>query len=103
MGGLAALEDAEKTLSELKKGSGGTGGTAGGKISVSFRLIGSTRSSGDVDLGSGGYHGAAYETWISTRTCRLDEGADMAALVELALGDARPLIQDCRDGLPQLH
>lgn len=59
-------------------------------IRVTFRLIGCTRSTADVDLNQGeaGYHGAEYVTWIPTTTYIMYEGDTMYDLFTLALDDA---------------
>jgi hypothetical protein len=58
-------------------------------MDVTFRLIGSTLSSGDVDLGvPGGYRGAEYVTWIGTRSYTMPEGATVYDLFVKALADA---------------
>ena len=49
-------------------------------ISVSFRLIGSTLSTGDVDVANGDYKGAEYVTWIPTTAYEVDENATVADL-----------------------
>ena len=49
-------------------------------IDVSFRLIGSTRSEGDIDLADGDYKGAAYVTWIPTTTYTIGENDTVADL-----------------------
>ena len=61
------------------------------KITVSFRLIGSTQSKGDVDLSSeekDGYKGAEYVTWIPTRSYTLPEGSSVYDLFAKAMKDA---------------
>jgi hypothetical protein len=66
---------------------GGSGsGNAGNTISVSFVLIGSTLSSGDIDLTNGDYRGAVYEQWIPMRTYAMDRGATALELFVRALG-----------------
>jgi len=57
-------------------------------ISVSFRLIGSTLSKGDVDLGTGDYKGAKYQTWIKTVRRTLDKGATVYDLFTAVLDEA---------------
>ena len=49
-------------------------------IDVSFRLIGSTVSEGDVDLADGDYKGATYVTWIPTTTYTIGENDTVADL-----------------------
>ena len=53
-------------------------------IDVSFRLIGSTVSTGDVDLADGDYKGAEYVTWIPTTRYTVPEDATIADLFLLA-------------------
>lgn len=59
-------------------------------IDVTFRLIGSTRSSEDVDLGKGdeGYYGTEYVTWIPTRGYSMTLGDTVYDLFVTALADA---------------
>lgn len=64
-------------------------------ISVSFRLIGSTKSTGKialVDRGKAekatGYLGAQYVTWIPTKKYALPVGSTVRDLFEKALADA---------------
>ena len=54
-------------------------------ITVSFRLIGSSKSDADIDLADGDYHGAEYQTWIATRNYTLPEGSKAIDLIDLAL------------------
>ena len=49
-------------------------------IDVTFRLIGSTVSEGDIDLANGDYKGATYVTWIPTTTYTIGENATVADL-----------------------
>lgn len=59
------------------------------KISVTFRLIGSTLSDADVDLGSSaGYAGAKYQTWMSTEMYTLNKNAKVLDLFTMALDSA---------------
>ena len=61
------------------------------KITVSFRLIGSTLSKGEVDLSSetkDDYKGAEYVTWISTRSYTLPEESTVYDLFAQAMKDA---------------
>jgi hypothetical protein len=59
------------------------------KISVTFRLIGSTLSDDDVDLGSPiGFAGAKYQTWINTGTYTLNKNAKVYDLFTMALDSA---------------
>lgn len=59
------------------------------KISVTFRLIGSTLSDGDADLGSPiGFAGAKYQTWISTDVYTLNKNAKVYDLFTMALDSA---------------
>jgi hypothetical protein len=52
-------------------------GTSTDAVTVTFRLIGSTLSGGDIDLGNGDYRGARYVTWIPTTTYTLARGSTM--------------------------
>ena len=67
--------------------SGGDTPAPSDNISVSFRLIGSTRSGGDVDLGAGGYEGAQYQTWLKTKTYTLPKNATVYDLFTTALDE----------------
>jgi hypothetical protein len=58
-------------------------------ISVTFRLIGSTKSSGYIDLGTPQlYRGAEYVTWIGTREYTMPGGSTVYDLFVKALADA---------------
>ncbi|HML37203.1 MAG TPA: S-layer homology domain-containing protein [Bacillota bacterium] len=59
-------------------------------VKVTFRLIGSTRSKGDVDLSKGdeGYYGAKYVTWRATRQWTMEKGSTVYDLFVLAMEDA---------------
>ncbi|HWQ80457.1 MAG TPA: S-layer homology domain-containing protein [Anaerovoracaceae bacterium] len=59
-------------------------------LDATFRLVGSTRSDEDVDLGEGdeGYHGAKYVTWIATRQYTMNKGDTMYELFVSAFADA---------------
>ena len=63
-------------------------------IVVSFRLIGSTLSTGDIMFYSDipanfpDYKGAEYQTWIATKTYVMQEGDSVYDLFVLALADA---------------
>ena len=57
-------------------------------ISVSFRLIGSTLSTGDIDLTDGDYKGAEYVNWIKTTRYTMDADATVADLFTQATGAA---------------
>ncbi|MDR1558267.1 MAG: S-layer homology domain-containing protein [Clostridiales bacterium] len=57
-------------------------------IRVTFRLIGSTFSNGDIDLSDGDYKGANYVTWIPTRSYNVNENATVYDLFVMALADA---------------
>ena len=61
---------------------------SGETISVTFRLIGSTLSEGDVDIANGDYKGAEYVTWIPTTPYEMDENATVADLFLLATEEA---------------
>jgi hypothetical protein len=66
----------------------GGGSTPKETITVSFRLIGSTLSIGDVDLENGDYKGAVYQTWIKTARHKLDKDASVYDLFTLVLDEA---------------
>ena len=80
------------TLTAIWKetGSSPDPGPVANQISVSFRLIGSTLSDGDVDLSEGeaGYHGAKYVTWIKTASYTMNEGETVYDLFDRALDNA---------------
>ena len=59
-------------------------------IRVSFRLIGSTIASEDVDLSKGeeGYYTAEYQNWIKTRTYTMHSDDSVYDLFVKATGDA---------------
>lgn len=67
---------------------------ADGGITVSFRLIGCTKSTGKIELiGRGkkeatGYLGAEYVTWIPTKSYSLDMGSTVYDLFTKALSEA---------------
>ncbi|MDR1136060.1 MAG: DUF4430 domain-containing protein [Clostridiales Family XIII bacterium] len=81
--------DAAKTaLSEAIAKLETTGGSTGDSgISVSFRLIGATRASKDVNL-SAGVNDSEYVTWIPTSSYTLNRGATMYDLFMLAIQGA---------------
>lgn len=54
-------------------------------IVVSFRLIGSTKSNANIDLGTGGYNGAKYVTWIKTKTYTMPKNSTVYDLFKKAL------------------
>ena len=54
-------------------------------ITVSFRLIGSSKSDGDIDLADGNYRGAEYQTWIGTTNYTLPEESTVLDLINVAL------------------
>ncbi len=85
VGNLAVLEAAEKALEDLKSGSG-----SDDTIKVTFRLIGSTKSTQDVDLSKGeeGYYTAEYQNWIKTRTYTMHSDDSVYDLFVKATGDA---------------
>ena len=58
------------------------------EISLTFRLVGSTLSSGDIDLGDGSYKGAKYVTWIPTKSYTLKAGSTMYDLFKEATAEA---------------
>ena len=57
-------------------------------IHVTFRLIGSTLSNGDVDLSIGDYKGAEYITWIPTTPYTMRIGDTMYELFVRVVEDA---------------
>lgn len=57
-------------------------------ITVKFRLIGATRSDGDIDLDDGDYKGSEYVTWIKTTSYTLDKGSTVYDLFTEALDEA---------------
>lgn len=65
-------------------------GISSNKISVKFRLVGATKSTEDVDLslGTAGYYGSEYKTWIATKTYSLSSNATVLDLIEKAANDA---------------
>ncbi|MBR3395372.1 MAG: S-layer homology domain-containing protein [Firmicutes bacterium] len=85
VGNLAVLEAAEKALEDLKSGSG-----SDDTIQVTFRLIGSTKSTQDVDLSKGeeGYYTAEYQNWIKTRAYTMHSDDSVYDLFVKATGDA---------------
>ncbi|HWQ80423.1 MAG TPA: S-layer homology domain-containing protein [Anaerovoracaceae bacterium] len=67
---------------------GGEGPPIKGDFQVSFRLIGATRSSGDIDLKDGNYKGSKYITWIATQKYTMKEGDTVYDLYTQALAAA---------------
>ena len=59
-----------------------------GKITVSFRLIGATKSNGPVDLKNSDYKGSNYVTWIPTDSYTLPQNSTVYDLLQKALGKA---------------
>ena len=84
------LEDKTENLSEVNAISipKNPSESLNDKISVSFRLIGSTHTDAgkEVDLSKGkeGYYGAEYQTWITTKSYTLDKGATVYDLFKKA-------------------
>jgi hypothetical protein len=68
--------------------SSGGGSTPSETISVSFRLIGSTLSKDDVDLGTGNYQDAKYQTWVTTTYYTLDKNGTVYDLFTRVLDEA---------------
>ena len=68
----------------------GTGSNSGNTVSVTFRLIGASRASADVDLSKGdkGYNGSGYVTWIKTKTYKMKKGDSAYDLMTKALNDS---------------
>ncbi len=60
----------------------------GETISVRFRLIGATLSTGDIDLGDDDYKGSEYVTWIKTKKYKLNKDATVYDLFVKALDNA---------------
>lgn len=87
-GTLATLQAGLSGVITATAYSGGSGSETGGDITETFRLIGSTLSSGDIDLGNGDYKGAKYVTWIKTESYKLDSGSTVYDLFTKALADA---------------
>ena len=52
-------------------------GSTGNTVQVTFRLVGSTLSSGDVDLSTNSYKSAGYVTWIKTESYTLPKDSTM--------------------------
>ncbi|MEA4893439.1 MAG: S-layer homology domain-containing protein [Peptococcaceae bacterium] len=65
----------------------GSGGPADDKIRVTFRLIGATLSSEDVDIGAG-VNDSQYVTWIATRSYTMNKGDKVYDLFIKATSDA---------------
>ena len=61
---------------------------SGSPVTVSFRLIGATKSNGSVDLKNGDYKGSRYVTWIPTKSYTLPADSKVSDLLKKALGDA---------------
>ncbi|MGI6679866.1 MAG: S-layer homology domain-containing protein [Dehalobacterium sp.] len=80
----AALKSAINALVE----SGSTPPPVKDDITVKFRLIGATRSDGDIDLGNGDYKDSEYVTWIKTKSYTLDKGSTVYDLFIEALDEA---------------
>ncbi len=57
-------------------------------ITVTFRLIGTTLSDGDIDLGNGDYKGSEYVTWIKTTSYTLSKDSTVYDLFTEALAAA---------------
>lgn len=90
-----ALSAADTVLANaaaaLKKDGGGTNPpTPSNQITVTFRLIGSSLPSQDIDFNThkGEYYGAEYQNWIKTTSYTLDKGATVYDLFTTALADA---------------
>ena len=63
------------------------GGSTDNPISVSFRLIGATKSTEDVNLETG-TGDSEYQNWIKTKSYKLDKNATVYDLFTKALDDA---------------
>ena len=59
-------------------------------VTVSFRLIGATKSTGAVDLKDGDYKGSKYVTWIPTTAYTLPAGSTAGDLLQKALESPAP-------------
>ena len=84
----ALLTAAETELARLQEGSSGP---SGNQITVTFRLIGSTKSTQEADLSEGvpaGYYGAAYQTWVKTTSYTLTSGSTVYDLFIKAMNSA---------------
>ena len=68
-------------------GSGGETPKPEDTISVTFRLIGATKSTEDVDVGAG-KGDAQYQNWLQTETYVLNKGATVYDLFTMALDQA---------------
>ena len=67
-------------------------------LTVSFRLIGATRSAGDIDLGTNDYQGAEYVTWIPTQTVSVARGTTAGQLTARQLSAAGLRCEGLEDG-----
>ena len=68
--------------------------TTSDDITVSFRLIGSSKSSADVDLATGSYNGAAYQTWIPTDEYTITTANTVLDLIKTAADAAGVTYED---------
>lgn len=68
--------------------------TASDDVTVSFRLIGSSKSSADVDLSTGNYNGAAYQTWIPTDEYTITTANTVLDLIKTAADAAGVTYED---------
>lgn len=57
-------------------------------VNVTFRLIGCSKSNGDIDLSDGNYHNAQYQNWVPTKSYEMPAGSTMFDLFMEATGDA---------------
>ncbi len=87
----STLTAAEAKLANLKNPGKPSKPDPDNKITVSFRLVGSTKATSDVELSKGeaGYNGAKYVTWIKTTSYTLDKDATVGDLFTLAMKQAK--------------
>ena len=87
----STLTAAEAKLANLKNPGKPSKPDPDNKITVSFRLVGSTKATSEVELikGEAGYNGAKYVTWIKTTSYTLDKDATVGDLFTLAMEQAK--------------
>ncbi len=54
-------------------------------ITVSFRLVGSTRASADVNLANGSFNGAEYKPWVPAKEYTVSGGSTVLDVLEAAV------------------
>ncbi len=88
----------EPTSGDGAGGSSSPGGSSSNTIKVSFRLIGASPSSQDVDLSKGkeGYYGSVYQEWIAKKTYSIEKESSVQDLLEMVL-DSKKLEYDIKD------